>query len=82
MAFGGRAVSVGVIARWGFEAIGRDLGLRSLLENDTGSGPALLAQYAGTFEPGLAAHWTILAAFAIGLLLATHAVLRRRTAPC
>ena len=80
MDVGGRAVSVGVPARWAFEGLGHDLGLTSLLANDaTGRGPTLLAQYGDAFDRGIAGHWAILAAFTAVFLAGTATVIRRRT---
>ena len=57
MDVGGRAMSLAVIARWAFEALGHDLGLSGLLANDSsGSGATLLAQYGDTFGHGAAGH--------------------------
>jgi ABC-type multidrug transport system ATPase subunit len=82
MNIGGRAVSVVVIARWAFEALGRDLGLSSLFAGDhTGQGSALLDQYGATFDHQTAANWIRLALFVLAFLAATAAVLRRRTRP-
>ena len=54
MDLGGRALSVAVLARWAFDAIGHDLGLTRLLADDrAGGGPALLAQYGDAFSHGL-----------------------------
>jgi ABC-type multidrug transport system ATPase subunit len=76
---GGRALSVVTIARWAFEAAGRDLNLGTLLAVDHGRGPALLAQYGGTFAGTSTALWIVLTAFAAVLLAATASVLRLRT---
>ena len=81
MDLGGRAMSLAVIARWAFEALGHDLGLSGLLANDSsGSGATLLAQYGDTFGHGAAGHWALLTGFAVAFLAATAAVIRRRTA--
>jgi ABC-type multidrug transport system ATPase subunit len=80
MDVGGRALSVLVHARWTFEALGHDLGLTSLLANDsTGSGATLLAQHGDAFNHSPAGHWAILTAFTIVLLAGTATVIRRRT---
>jgi hypothetical protein len=66
-----------MVARWGFEAAGHDLGLASLLASDhSGQGVALLAQYRGTFEGG---HVATLLALTAASLVAGAAVLRSRT---
>jgi ABC-type multidrug transport system ATPase subunit len=80
MNVGGRALSVVEIARWAFEAVGRDLGLASLLAEDpSGGGPALLAQHGSAFAHSSSVHWVWLALFAVAFIAATAAVLRRRT---
>ncbi len=80
MDVGGRTLSVVVLARWTFEALGHDLGLTSLLANDsTGRGPTLLAQYGDAFNRGTAGHWAILAVFTVVFLAGTATVIRRRT---
>ena len=72
MDVGGRALSVVVLARWAFEALGHDLGLTSLLANDsTGGGPALLAQHGDAFNHSPAGHWAILAVFTAVFLAGT-----------
>jgi hypothetical protein len=76
----GRAISAFVVARWSFEALGRDLDLTSLLAGErTGAGPALLRQYGDTFDHHSNGSWVILIAFTAACLIATAAVLRRRT---
>ena len=80
MDVGGRALSVVVLARWTFEALGHDLELTSLLANDnTGTGPTLLAQYGDAFNHSAAGHWALLAVFTTVFLAATATVIRRRT---
>jgi hypothetical protein len=81
MDVGGRALSVVVLARWTFEALGHDLALTSMLGNDrTGSGPSLLAQHGDAFNHSPAGHWAILAVFITVFLAGTATVIRRRTA--
>jgi hypothetical protein len=76
---GGRAISVTVVARWAFEALGHDLGLTSLMANHhSGSGPVLLAQYGGAFHRSTAGSWSILVVFTGVFLAGTAAVVRRR----
>jgi ABC-type multidrug transport system ATPase subunit len=80
MDVGGRALSIVVIARWAFEAIGHDLGLSSLLAGDSsGGGAALLAQHASAFDHSTVVNWARLAVFAAVFVAATAAVLKRRT---
>jgi ABC-type multidrug transport system ATPase subunit len=76
---GGRALSVVTVARWAFEAAGRDVNLGALLAVDHGRGQALLAQYGGTFAGTSTALWLVLAGFAAVFLGATAWVLRLRT---
>jgi hypothetical protein len=81
MDLGGRTISVGVLTRWAFEAVGHDLGLTRLLADDgPGGGPALLAQHGDAFHHGPVGQWVILAGFTIVLVAATASVIRRRTA--
>jgi hypothetical protein len=82
MDVGGRAVSVVVIARWAFEALGHDLGLGSMLAQDhAGGGAALLARHGAAFDHATSTDWVWLALFAVAFIAATAAVLRRRTEP-
>jgi ABC-type multidrug transport system ATPase subunit len=77
---GGRAISVTVVARWAFEALGHDLGITSLLANHhSGSGPALLAQYGDAFRRSTAGSWSILIVFTGVFLAGTAADVRRRS---
>jgi hypothetical protein len=80
MDVGGRAVSVAVIARWSFEAVGHDLGLPSLLARDAVGAP-LLSRFDGAFDHATVGSWVLLSGFAAVQLLATWEVLRRRTRP-
>ncbi len=78
MAGVGAAISLVVPDRWAFEAVGRDLGVRTLLE-EGGSplGPPLVATYGDAGSAATPVYWAILAAFALAFLLATWPVLRR-----
>jgi hypothetical protein len=80
MASAGAALSVAMPTRWAFEAMGHDLGARTILA-DGGSplGPPLLASYgdAGTYSTGV--YWVVLAAFAVTLLVATWVAVVRGT---
>lgn len=81
MELGGRAISVMVVARWAFEALGHDLGLSALLARDrSGAGPAMLAQQGHAFDHRTAGHWLLLVAFGLLFLAAAGLVVRRRTA--
>jgi ABC-type multidrug transport system ATPase subunit len=80
MANAGAALSVAIPSRWAFEVIGHDLGARRILaEGGSPLGPPLLESYgdAGTYSTG--AYWLVLAAFAVGFLVATWAVIVRST---
>jgi hypothetical protein len=82
MDLGGRFMSVAVIARWAFEALGRGIGLSSLLAEDhSGGGAALLAQHGSAFDHSTFVQWLRLTAFGFAFIAATAAVLRRRTEP-
>jgi len=78
MAGAGAAISLLVPDRWAFEAVGRDLGIRELLQNGGSPlGPPLVASYgdAGTSPTGV--YWAILAGFALAFLAAALPVLAR-----
>ncbi len=80
MARTGAGLSVVIPSRWAFEAIGHDLGARSILAHGGSQlGPPLLASYghAGTRSTGT--YWLILGAFAVVFLVATWGVLVRST---
>jgi ABC-type multidrug transport system permease subunit len=79
MNIGGRTMSVAVIARWAFEALGHHFRLTSLLSADrTGSGQALLTQYRGSFDHGTNGDWLVLSMFAAAFMAAAAVVVRRR----
>jgi ABC-type multidrug transport system ATPase subunit len=81
MDVGGRSLSVVVLARWTFEALGHELHLTSLLANDsTGTGPTLLAQYGDAFNRSTVGNWALLTVFTTVFLAGTAKVIRRRTA--
>jgi hypothetical protein len=81
MDVGGRSLSVVVLARWTFEALGHELHLTSLLANDsTGTGPTLLAQYGDAFNRSTVGNWALLTVFTAVFLAGTAKVIRRRTA--
>jgi ABC-type transport system involved in multi-copper enzyme maturation permease subunit len=80
MAGAGATFSTIVPSRWAFEAIGHDLGARRILgHGGSRLGPPLLTSFgdAGTASTGT--YWLVLAAFAAVFLVATWAVLVRRT---
>ncbi|MBF6353818.1 ATP-binding cassette domain-containing protein [Nocardia higoensis] len=76
MAFPGRLMSLGLSNRHAFEALGRDLDL----ERYTATLPAM-SPYGDAFHGGAGAGLITLAAFAVGLVLATIWVLDRRSRP-
>jgi ABC transport system ATP-binding/permease protein len=76
MAAPGRLLSLSLINRFSFEALGRGLGLDQL----TGAVPALRG-YGDTFAGTVAYRWLELAGFALVFALATVWVLRRRCRP-
>ncbi|WP_373280974.1 ABC transporter ATP-binding protein/permease [Nocardia higoensis] len=76
MATPGRLMSFGLSNRHAFEALGRDLEL----ERYTASMPAM-STYGDAFHGGTGAGLVTLAAFALGLVLATIWVLDRRSRP-
>jgi ABC-type multidrug transport system ATPase subunit len=78
MAKAGAAISVIMPSRWAFEAIGRDLGARRILEHGGSKlGPPLLASFGNAGTASIGAYWLILAGFAAALLVATWGVLTR-----
>jgi ABC-type multidrug transport system ATPase subunit len=81
MARAGAALSVMIPSRWAFEVIGHDLGARRILaQGGSPLGPPLLTSYGGAGAQSTATYWLVLAAFAVGLLLATWRVVARTTA--
>ncbi|MFC0449588.1 ATP-binding cassette domain-containing protein [Rhodococcus jostii] len=76
MAVPGRLMSLGLSNRHAFEALGRDLDL----DRYSTTLPAMSA-YGDTFHGGTGASLVALAAFAVGLTLATVWVLDRRSRP-
>ena len=76
MAAPGRVLSLSLINRYSFEALGRALRLDQL----TGTVPALRG-YGDTFDGTVADRWLVLAGFALVFALATVWVLRRRCRP-
>ncbi|PVG84802.1 ABC transporter ATP-binding protein [Nocardioides gansuensis] len=80
MAWAGRAMSVLMPDRWAFEAIGVDLGVRTLFaEGGSPLGPPLLAAYGDTGSREVSTYWLILTVFAVVFTVATWVVLARRT---
>ena len=82
MAGAGSVISAVTSDRWAFEALGRRLGLATLLAHDpSGQGQHLLADYRGTFSGPLTGHLLVLALFGIVLLVAGHRMVTARTTP-
>jgi ABC-type multidrug transport system ATPase subunit len=79
MAAAGEAISVFTSDRWAFEAVGRQLGLDRLAA--TTSGSSTLTPYGDALTGPVAAHWLIMAAFAVAFLVAAHRALHRRARP-
>lgn len=80
MAWVGQALSVLMPDRWAFEAIGVDLGVRTLFaEGGSPLGPPLLAAYGETGSRDVTTYWLYLAAFAAVFTVAAWLVLARRT---
>jgi hypothetical protein len=82
MARAGQIISIFMVDRWAFEAIGRTLGLRRLFaEGGSSLGPPLLETYgdAGTWSVGV--YWAILLAFIVVFLIAAWLVLVARCRP-
>ena len=76
MAALGDALSIGVAARWGFESLGRSLGL----DEHVAASPTL-AGYAPAFEGSPVSGWLVLAALSLSTVAATVVVLRWRLRP-
>jgi hypothetical protein len=79
MARPGALISYGMSNRWGFEGVGRALGLdRARASAGSGPGAALLASYGDTFARPSAVDWAVLGGLAAALLAAAGGVLARR----
>ncbi|MGI9612052.1 MAG: ATP-binding cassette domain-containing protein [Acidimicrobiales bacterium] len=74
MSAAGRIMSLWLADRWGFEALGRSLGMEALVGND----PAATG-WVGAFTGNPYQAWVILSAITLGALVATVIVLRRRS---
>jgi ABC-type transport system involved in multi-copper enzyme maturation permease subunit len=80
MAGAGATFSTIVPSRWAFEAIGHDLGARRILgHGGSRLGPPLLSSFGDAGTASTTTYWVVLAAFAAVFLVATWAVLVRRT---
>jgi ABC-type multidrug transport system ATPase subunit/ABC-type multidrug transport system permease subunit len=80
MAAVGRWISYAMTNRWAFEALGHSLGVNRLWASGASAlGPPLLASYGDTFSRAVAVDWVILAGFAAASLVATMAVVVRKT---
>jgi len=83
MAVVGNWISYAMTNRWTFEALGHSLGLNELWSNGRSAlGPPLLASYGTTFSHPPLLDWLILAGFTITFLVATVAVVIRKTVRC
>jgi len=76
MAGAGRAMSYVLADRWGFEALGRTLGLDA-----TAAGDATTSSYVEAFSGTPATAWLVLSAITAFAVVATTAVLERRSRP-
>lgn len=74
MAGAGRFMSFGLANRWGFESVGRTLGIGTVIGDDTGS-----AGYLGAFSGPASNGWIVLSVITIVMLVSTTAVLHRRS---
>jgi len=79
MADAGAVISTVMLTRLAFEALGHDLGVRTLLE-DGGSplGPPLLESYGDAGTSDTVVYWLILAGFTLVLFVGALLVLRKR----
>jgi hypothetical protein len=80
MAVVGRWISYVMSNRWAFEGLGHSFDVNRLwAEGGSPLGPPLLASYGNTFSHPVAADLAILAGFTIAFLIATGAVIARKT---
>jgi hypothetical protein len=78
MAGVGAAISAVMPVRWAWEALGHDLGVRSILAHGHSAlGPPLLKSYGGAGTHATAAYWVYLAVFVVVFLVGAWAVLIR-----
>jgi ABC-type multidrug transport system ATPase subunit len=74
MALAGSATSHAMATRWGFEAIGRSFGFGAVVPFE-----GELAGFAPAFSGAVASSWAVLAVVTVSCLVATAAVIERRT---
>jgi ABC-type multidrug transport system ATPase subunit/ABC-type multidrug transport system permease subunit len=80
MAGVGAAISLLVTDRWAFEAVGRALDVRDLLQHGGSPlGPPLVTSYGDAGTSPILVYWSILAGFAVAFLALAWLVLRRRS---
>lgn len=81
MADAGALISTAMLTRWSFEALGHDLGVRTVLE-EGGSplGPPLLESYGDAGKSDTVVYWLVLAGFTLVLFVGALLVLRKRCA--
>jgi ABC-type multidrug transport system ATPase subunit len=76
MAGAGAAISTVIPVRWAFEAIGHDLGVRSLLlHGPSPLGPPLIASYGEAGSHATGTYWAYLGGFVVVFLAAARATL-------
>jgi ABC-type multidrug transport system ATPase subunit/ABC-type transport system involved in multi-copper enzyme maturation permease subunit len=81
MAAVGRAIGLFMPTRYGFEALGKTANLNGLFENGASPlGQQLRVEYGDMFSHGLAAHWGILAGFAVAFFIGACLVLAWKSA--
>jgi ABC-type multidrug transport system ATPase subunit len=80
MAIVGKWLSYAMTNRWAFEALGHSLGVAPLWGSGASPlGRPLLQAYGDTFSHPIAADWAILASFTAAFLVATVAIVARKT---
>ena len=80
MAVVGKWISYAMTNRWAFEGLGHSLGIEALWRNGASPlGRPLLQSYGSTFSHPVVVDWVILAAFTAVFLVATIAIVIRKT---
>jgi len=78
MAGVGAAISAVMPVRWAWEALGHDIGVRSILAHGHSAlGPPLLKSYGGAGTHATVTYWVYLAVFVVVFLVGAWAVLVR-----
>lgn len=81
MADAGALISTAMLTRWSFEALGHDLGVRTVLEEGGAPlGPPLLESYGDAGKSDTVVYWLVLAGFTLVLFVGALLVLRKRCA--